>query len=85
MDTELKQHLESMETRLTERFDAMGTRIVPPLDVPAHAVDTQIADRLESRLVAFDSRMDAFENRMKDFIRQSKQGLETRIIAEFWK
>ena len=70
MDTELKQYLEGMETRLSERVGAVEARI--------DATEARIMQRV-------DGRIDAVEDRLKDFIRQADLDLETKIVGEFWK
>jgi hypothetical protein len=67
MDTELRQHLEAMESRLNGHIDAR----TGPLDARM--------GQLDSRMEQFDSRMDQMENRLTVKMRD----MQTELLRGF--
>lgn len=70
MDTELRQHLEAMESRLNGHIDAR----TEPLDARM--------EQFDSRMGQFDSRMEQMENRLVEKVRVMQTALR-RGFADF--
>jgi hypothetical protein len=70
MNEDLKQYLDEKFEAIDGKFAAIDEKFV--------LFEGRIMDRVGGRI-------DAVEERMKDFVRQSSQDLETKIITEFHK
>jgi hypothetical protein len=67
-----------MDAELKQHMQHMEARIVDRPD----SMEDRVVDRVTERVAG---RIDAVEERMRDAITRADLGLESKLIAEFWK
>lgn len=80
--TGMESHLMGMESRLMAHFESWLSAEVGSLE----SRFTNEMGSLESRIMSrVEGRIDASEDRLKAAIRDAAEGVENKILGEFWK
>jgi hypothetical protein len=94
MEEDLKQYLEGMESRIMIRFEGVDSRLThvegmeSRIMIRFEGVDSRLThvEGMESRIMSrVEGRIDACEDRMKLEMSQKAEGVENRLLDEFWK
>jgi len=82
MEEDLKVYLTGMESRLMVHLELRLTTEIGSLE---SRLTTQMVD-LESKIMSrVEGRIDASEDRLKVAIRDAPEGVENKLLGEFWK